>query len=101
MPLLDMPLFQTPDPTPPAVHSQEDRYRARTARIKALRAELQTLLDEEAQEASRGQLDLDALKEKCIRIALEETRVKAILTYRNCTGVGLKEAMDTIDGLLR
>ncbi|MDL5034436.1 hypothetical protein QRD43_21210 [Pelomonas sp. APW6] len=72
----------------------------RTNRINALRAELQTLLDEEVQDLRGAEpLDHAALRAECARLKKQGGHgvIQAIKFYRSKTGLSLKEAKDAVD----
>jgi ribosomal protein L7/L12 len=79
---------------------QEQRRMARALRIGELRAELQALLDEEAQDL-RGSspVDLNALRSECARMKKMGGGgiIAAIKLYRSRTGLSLREAKDAVD----
>lgn len=67
----------------------------RTARIRALRAELSLLLEEEAQEACANLKDV---KRDCIALFKAGRHVDAIKMLRHHTGLSLREAKDLLEG---
>ena len=74
-----------------------ERHHARTLRIRALKDELNALLDEEAREVCD---DLEAVKAMCARMAKEGRRVEAVRLYRHRTGLSLRESLQVVQNML-
>jgi ribosomal protein L7/L12 len=81
------------EPTPADVRRLNVVYEVITTLFKSMRM----LRDEVDQTLNRHDITIEQL---CVHLYLHENKVKAIKTWKDYCGVGLKEAKDSVEALV-